>query len=322
MEQPFSLKMIDDNLVLEEEAVKIKSIAKRAQLQKRHSVIGQRGEVMLELSRVAPHEWEFVYPAIYDDLMNGFHKGCETYEEGNLDEAERILRAVLTQMPDHLDAIHHLALVLSERGLLAEARDLWEQTSRIGHKAFPQDFELGRDRLQWGWLQNRPFLRCLHGLALARYQDGEIGEALRLFQELLTLNPNDNQGVRAIAVQALFKLGRFEDSLEITKQYPDDVMPETLYGRALALFKLGQRQQANVALREAIEYIPLVAKELLKVEHRLPNTALADAVTVGGADEAYYYWEHCGQFWQEDTEALEWLRKAVRQATKPRRGTG
>ena len=207
---------------------------------------------MLELSRVAPHEWEFVYPAIYDDLMNEFHTGCESYEEGNLDDAERIFRAVLAQMPDHLDAIHHLALVLSKRGMLAEARDLWEQTSRIGHKAFPQDFKLGRDRLEWGWLENRPFLRCLHGLALARYDDGEIEEALGLFQELLSLNPNDNQGVRAIAVQALFKLGRFEDALEITKQYPDDVMPETLYGRALALFKLGQRQEASVALRRLL----------------------------------------------------------------------
>ena len=277
---------------------------------------------MLELSRVAPHEWEFVYPAIYDDLMDEFYTGCESYEEGNLDEAERIFRAVLTQMPDHLDAIHHLALVLSERGLLAEARDLWEQTSRIGHKAFSQDFELGRDRLEWGWLENRPFLRCLHGLALTRYDDGEIGEALSLFQELLSLNPNDNQGVRSIAVEALFKLGRFEGALEITKQYPDDVMPETLYGRALALFKLGQRRPASAALREAIEYSPLVAKELLKVRHRLPKMAMPDAVTMGGADEAYYYWERSGQFWEADTEALEWLRKRVRQATKARRGTG
>ena len=273
---------------------------------------------MLELSRVAPHEWEFVYPAIYDDLMDEFYTGCESYEEGNLDEAERIFRAVLAQMPDHLDAIHHLALVLSKRGMLDEARDLWEQTSRIGHKAFPQDFKLGRDRLEWGWLENRPFLRCLHGLALARYDDGEIEEALGLFQELLSLNPNDNQGVRAIAVEALFKLGRFEDALEITKQYPDDVMPETLYGRALALFKLGQRQEASVALQEAIQYLPLVAKEFLKVKHRLPKTAMPDAVTMGGADEAYYYWEHCGQFWEEDTEVLEWLRKTVRQATMPR----
>jgi len=50
----------------------------------------------------------------------------------------------------------------------------------------------------------------------------------------------------------------------------------------------------------------------LKVKHRLPETAMPDAVTAGGADEAYYYWEHYGQFWEEDTEALEWLRKTVR----------
>ncbi len=113
---------------------------------------------MLKLSRVAPHEWEFAYPNIYDDLMDQFGAGCELYEEGNLDEAERIFRAVLAQMPDHLDAIHHLALVLSERGLPEEARDLWEQTVRIGRKAFPQDFEIGGDLLEWGWLENRPFL--------------------------------------------------------------------------------------------------------------------------------------------------------------------
>ena len=27
---------------------------------------------MLKLSQVAPHEWEFVYPDIYDDLMDEF----------------------------------------------------------------------------------------------------------------------------------------------------------------------------------------------------------------------------------------------------------
>jgi len=277
---------------------------------------------MLKLSRVAPHEWEFVYPNIYADLMDEFHAGCELYEEGDLDEAEKVFRAVLTQMPDHLDALHHLALVLSERNLLGEARDLWEQAVRIGHKAFPQGFQPGKDRLEWGWLENRPFLRCLRGLALATYNDGEIEEALRLFQELLSLNPNDNQGVRAMAEEALFKLGRFEDALEIAKQYPNDIMPETLYGRALALFKLGQRQEATVALQEAIEYLPLVAKELLKTKHRLPRTARPNMVTVGGADEAYYYWEDWGQFWEEDSEALEWLREIRKQARKARQSTG
>lgn len=280
------------------------------------------GKLMLKLCRVAPHEWAFVYPDIYDELMDEFHAGCEFYEGRNLDEAERIFRAALTQMPDHLDAIHHLALVLSERTLPDDALDLWAQAVRIGHKAFPQDFALGRDRLEWGWLKNRPFLRCLHGLALAIYERGEMEESLRLFQELLSLNPNDNQGVRAMSAEALFKLGRFKDILEITEQYPGDVMPEILYGRALALFKLGQRQEATVELRKSIEYLPLVGKELLKAKHRLPRTARLDVVTLGGADEAYYYWEQWGQFWKEDAEALEWLRGIMRQTTQTHRGTG
>ena len=227
---------------------------------------------------------------------------------------------MLAQMPDHLDALHHLALVLSERNLFNEARDLWEQSVRIGRKAFPKDFEIEKDRLEWGLLENRPFLRCLHGLALTRYNDGETEEALRLFRELLSLNPNDNQGVRGMAIEALFKLGRFEDAVEIAEQYPNDIMPETLYGRALALFKLGRRQEATVALQKAIEYLPLVGKELLKTKHRLPRTARPDMVTVGGADEAYYYWECSGRFWKQDTEVLEWSRTILGEATNAHRG--
>lgn len=73
-------------------------------------------------------------------------------------------------------------------------------------------------------------LRCLHGLALAKYENWETEEALRLFQELLSLNPNGNKVVRAMAEEALFKLGRFQDALKVTEQYPDDAVSETLYG--------------------------------------------------------------------------------------------
>jgi tetratricopeptide (TPR) repeat protein len=273
---------------------------------------------MLKLYRAASHEWEFVYPKIYDQLMDEFNKGCESFEEGNLVETERIFKSVLTQMPDHLDAIHHLAMVQSEQGLVKQARDLWEQSVRIGRKAFPPEFELGHDHLEWGWLDNRPFLRCLHGLALAKYKDGKVHDALQLFQELLSLNPNDNQGVRAMAAEAFFELGKFEKIIEITSHYRDDIMSETLYGRAIALFKLCRRKEATAALNKAIKYLPLVSRELLKKRHSLPKAARPDRVTVGGADEAYYYWEHWGRFWEEDPEVFEWLRR-IQGATKPRK---
>ena len=111
-------------------------------------------------------------------------------------------------------------------------------------------------------------------------------------------------------------------AMKITQQYPRDIMSETVYGRVLALFKLGRRRQATPALKKAIDYLPLVRKELLKTKHRLPSRARPERITVGGADEAYYYWERSGQFWQEDPEALEWLRGMTRQATKTHRGKG
>jgi hypothetical protein len=56
----------------------------------------------------------------------------------------------------------------------------------------------------------------------------------------------------------------------------------------------------------------MVRKELLKMRHRLPRDARPDVVTIGGADEAYYYWENWGRFWEEDSKSLEWLRGIVK----------
>ena len=95
---------------------------------------------MLKLSQVAPHEWEFTYPDIYGVLMDLFHAGCEHYAQGNLDEADRVFKTVLARMPDHLDGIHHLALVLSDLSLTDQSLDLWKQAVSIGRQAFPQYF--------------------------------------------------------------------------------------------------------------------------------------------------------------------------------------
>ncbi|MFC1919783.1 tetratricopeptide repeat protein [Chloroflexota bacterium] len=276
---------------------------------------------MLRLSPVSPNEWEFVYPEEYHRVMDQFHRGCESYEQGSGGEAESIFKAVLAQVPYHLDAIHHLAIVQQEQGLIGHAKDLWEQSVRIGRQTFPPDFEVGRDRLEWGWLENRPFLRCLHGLALAKYENGEVEEALVLFRELLSLNPNDNQGIRALAVEALFELGRWEEACKIAGQYPDDMMAEILYGRALALFKLGRRREATLALKKAVRHSPRVGNELLKTRHQRPKPGRQDMMMVGGSDEAYYYYERSGRFWKSAPESLEWLRRTARPRPFPKGNT-
>jgi hypothetical protein len=64
---------------------------------------------------------------------------------------------------------------------------------RIGELSLPPNFA---GVLVWGHIYNRPFLRCLHGYGLCLWRLGKLGEAQEVFERLLSLNPNDNQGAR------------------------------------------------------------------------------------------------------------------------------
>ena len=264
---------------------------------------------MLKLKEVCPHEWEFVYPEEYDKIMDYFHSGCEMMDEGDWEEAEEVFIGVLKEIPDHLDALHHLAMIREEDGDGKKALSIWGQAVRIGKRAFPTRFNPSLDRLEWGWLNNRPFLRCMHGYGLALQKEEKKEKALSVFREILKLNPNDNQGIRELAVGAHLSLNQLEEALEICESYPGDIMPATLYGRALALFKLNRKKKANEALKVAISISPLVSEELLKKRHRRPSSAWPGSVTVGGKDEAYEYWKSSKDFWKSTPGALDWVRE-------------
>ena len=64
---------------------------------------------------------------------------------------------------------------------------------RIGELSLPAGFD---GLLVWGRLYNRPFLRCQHGYGLCLWRLERHAEAQQVFERILSLNPNDNQGVR------------------------------------------------------------------------------------------------------------------------------
>jgi Flp pilus assembly protein TadD len=52
--------------------------------------------------------------------------------------------------------------------------------------------------LLWRMIENRPFLRCLHGYGLCLWRAGDFDGAYRVFRRMLWLNPPDNQGARCL----------------------------------------------------------------------------------------------------------------------------
>lgn len=88
-------------------------------------------------------------------------------------------------------------------------------------------------------------------------------------------------------------------------------MEAIVYGRPLALYQLGQVEQAESALLDAISTYPLIAKELLKQKHVAPKSMQPGVVTVGGVDQAFEYWKTHGQHWKNTPGALDLVRRCM-----------
>jgi hypothetical protein len=106
--------------------------------------------------------------------------------------AEDVLMKLLAGDLRCLDAHAHLGSFAFERDPRQAMRHYMVGAS-IGALALGADFD---GVLPWGLIDNRPFLRCLHGVGLCFWRLGEMKEAAKTFTRMLWLNPSDNQGAR------------------------------------------------------------------------------------------------------------------------------
>jgi hypothetical protein len=91
-----------------------------------------------------------------------------------------------------LDAHAHLGSFVFDRRP-EDAIRYFDVGFRIGELSLGDEFD---GLLPWVWLDNRPFLRCMHGFGLCLWRLGLFKEALNILDRMLWLNPSDNQGVR------------------------------------------------------------------------------------------------------------------------------
>jgi hypothetical protein len=100
-----------------------------------------------------------------------------------------------------LDAHSHLGNFVFDHRPQDAVRH-YEAGLRIGELSLGAGFH---GVLPWGWIDNRPFLRCMNGFGLCLWRLGRFDEAGRVFDRMLWLNPSDNQGVRFLIDQVRAK---------------------------------------------------------------------------------------------------------------------
>jgi tetratricopeptide (TPR) repeat protein len=276
----------------------------------------QKGGIII-LRQSEKHEWVFELPRLTTEVDDRLECGID-WMQANLKRAEAVFRKLIHDYPEHIDAYHHLALALEKMGKGEEAFRIWERAVKMALGFFPPHFSMQKDRLQWGFVENRPFLRLYNGYGWKLMKKGQTEEALEVFENMLAMNPHDNQGVRGLVVNCHLELNEPAGVLSVCRQYPNDAMEQLVYGRALAYFQLGKMKQTAKALKLAIKCFPLIAQELLKAKHPRPEDCDEQYITMGSAAQAYLYWKEQGKYWTAIPGALEFLRNQLSKGTSNR----
>ena len=130
-----------------------------------------------------------------DDDWDPIIESNELREAGDGAAARKILMDLCQCDLRCLDAHAHLGNAVFD-GSPEIALRHYEVGVRIGELSLDDAFD---GVLSWGLIDNRPFLRCLHGYGLCLWRLNRRDEAADVFRRMLWLNPADNQGIRFLA---------------------------------------------------------------------------------------------------------------------------
>jgi len=215
-----------------------------------------------------------------------------------------LAREALDVSPDCADA--YVLLARETARSLDKEIDLYRKGMEAGERALGKaSFKQNAGHF-WGILETRPYMRARAGLAECLWESGQHEEAVEHYQDMLRLNPNDNQGLRYILMTHLIELGFDERAEELFAQYGNDGFASWMYSRVLLDFRKKESlPAASKSLKVAIKVNKHVSAYLLG--HRKMPRSMPPHYSPGSEYEAIICVNESKAAWKATPGALEWL---------------
>lgn len=189
-----------------------------------------------------------------------------------------------------------------------------EKAVSVGRRIFGGDYLEENKGHFWGLHETRPFMRCLQRYAYALYAKEKKAESVAVLEEMIELNPNDNQGVRDLLLAYLIVLGDNEKFEKYDQMFNDDYMAFPLFNRALFNYKTsGDSPRSVEILKKALKRNKFVAAKLISNKR---ISAVPDYYSPGDDSEAKSYVVFAHEAWQTTNGAIAWLKKHSTKKTK------
>jgi len=159
----------------------------------------------------------------------------------------------------------------------------------------------------WGFHETRPYMRARHELAEQLREAGRPEEAIREFEGMLELNPNDNQGVRYPLLCDYLMLDRRAEARKLMRRYPGEQKFSPVFAWVLVLLRwlTPGRRGLETALEAARKVNPYM-EGYLKGHHKLPKTR-PGSYALGSREEAICNADDLNRAWDRQPEARRWL---------------
>lgn len=224
------------------------------------------------------------------------------------EKAARLCRRALKINPNCVDALSMLAEIKCERTV--DYVDEMRRAIDAGRRDLgPKFFKECKGEF-WGLIETRPFMRAMADLAFALLGWGtpeRVDEAIGIFEEMLDLNPNDNQGVRDWLAGCYLARKRYGEAEALFERYPDDWLAAPAWARVLLAHVTESEERAAELLDGARKRNAQVEQYLTGRKRRPRNRP--DMYSPGDETEAVYCADMLWEAWKAHPKARRWLKE-------------
>lgn len=226
----------------------------------------------------------------------------EAYQQ-TVTKGKDLVKQALELDPNNAEAYIYLASIEKD---IDKAILMFEKAIKAGEKTLGKKFFKEEKGYFWGIHETRPYMRAKAGLADCFYAKKEVDKAIEIYEEMLELNPGDNQGIRYLLATLLLGKNDLTKFKLFVENSEDEDCAVWNYNNALYLFKNhGKTAKSDKALLEAYKSNEHVIDFMLGIK-KMPEEQ-PQYIRRGDQNEAVSYVNGAWPIWEKTPKAFDWL---------------
>lgn len=218
-------------------------------------------------------------------------------------QARKLAKRAIALDPDCVDAL--VVLIELDAHTPREMIEGLQKAVAAGKRSLGEKFTRENKGNFWLLLETRPYMRAMEQLAGLLRAEGIALDAIAIYETMLDLNPNDNQGVRDPLLGLYLETGDLKGADRLLVRYKEDASANFAWSRVLAKFLAGKRDEASAALKKA-RHTNRHVELYLTAQKTLPKHP-PEMYSPGSTEEAVLCLNYLSGAWAAHKEATLWL---------------